>query len=126
MLDRIATAVTLRNRGVNIPKVVCKICGAADETAVHILLQCNYAKRVWEEITNWIKIPIIDTDGDLKKLMKDINDIQRNWKIKKVIHAVTIQTLWSLWRARNDKVFKGKHEGLQIIVEDIKELPTKV
>ncbi|XP_021995540.1 uncharacterized protein LOC110892697 [Helianthus annuus] len=101
--DKIPSAVALRHRGVNIPDVTCKICGAAEETTDHILVSCNYATRIWEMITNWVKIPKVNSDGNVKDVLKEMNEIHRNGKIKKVIHAITIQTMWSLWRARNDK-----------------------
>ncbi|XP_022004181.1 uncharacterized protein LOC110901683 [Helianthus annuus] len=49
--EKIPTASALAHRGMNLAGTICKTCGAAEETAVHILLQCNFAKRVWEEMT---------------------------------------------------------------------------
>ncbi|KAJ0941285.1 hypothetical protein HanRHA438_Chr02g0092791 [Helianthus annuus] len=101
--------------------LTCKTCGAANETAVHILLSCNFAKRIWEAITNWLKIPMINIDGSLSELLQEVSEIQRSRKIKKVIHAVVVQTMWILWKIRNEKVFSGTQGVLQTAIEDIKE-----
>ncbi|KAJ0692910.1 hypothetical protein HanPI659440_Chr15g0591241 [Helianthus annuus] len=93
----------------------------AEEIAVHVLLQCNFAKRVWEKGTTWNKIPIVNTTGNLKELLKELNEVQRNWKMRKVIHAIAVQTMWTLWKIRNNNVFKGKQGALQTTVDDIKE-----
>ncbi|XP_021979691.1 uncharacterized protein LOC110875784 [Helianthus annuus] len=42
--EKIPSATALRNRGMDLPDVTCKICGEDEELAVHILLKCNFAK----------------------------------------------------------------------------------
>ncbi|KAM0012127.1 putative EF-hand domain, reverse transcriptase zinc-binding domain-containing protein [Helianthus debilis subsp. tardiflorus] len=43
--EKIASAMALRNRGINLLDTICKTCGAAEESAVHVLLRCNFAKK---------------------------------------------------------------------------------
>ncbi|MFS7952854.1 hypothetical protein Hanom_Chr07g00611811 [Helianthus anomalus] len=102
----------------NLPDVMCKTCGAAEETAVHILIGCNFAKRVWEEITSWLKIPMVNTGRNISELLLEISEMPRSRNVRKAIHAVVIQTLW---KTRNDRFFKGKQGVIQTVVEDIKE-----
>ncbi|XP_021980505.1 uncharacterized protein LOC110876648 [Helianthus annuus] len=105
--EKVPTEAALRDRGMNLPDVICKTCGAAEETAGSCFTT--------------IKIPMVNTAGNLKELLKELNKVQRNWKIRKAIHAIAVQTMWTLWRVRNDNVFKGKQAAIQITVEDIKE-----
>ncbi|MFS7931602.1 hypothetical protein Hanom_Chr04g00357861 [Helianthus anomalus] len=99
----------------------CKTCGAVEESAAHILLQCNFAKRVWEKITSWIRIPMVNTDGNLKELLLDLNDLNRGRRMKKAIHAIAIQSMWTLFRARNQEIFGERQNTMQTVIAAIKE-----
>ncbi|KAJ0534347.1 putative reverse transcriptase zinc-binding domain-containing protein [Helianthus annuus] len=103
--EKVPTAATLRSRGMNHPDMTCKTCGAADETAAHVFIQCNFAKIIWEKIVTWIRIPLVNTDGSIKELLQELNDLQRSQNLRKAIHAIAIQTMWLLWKAMNEKVF---------------------
>ncbi|KAF5807902.1 hypothetical protein HanXRQr2_Chr04g0139321 [Helianthus annuus] len=48
-------------------------------------------------------------------------DLQRSRNKRKVIHAIVLQTVWWLWKTRNEKVFRGKLGVIQRIIEEIKE-----
>ncbi|XP_021991913.1 uncharacterized protein LOC110888710 [Helianthus annuus] len=76
--EKILSAVALRSRGMNQIQVICKTCGAAEETADHILLGCNFARRIWEPITFWLKIPMVNTEGSIAELLQEISDIPRS------------------------------------------------
>ncbi|XP_021979327.1 uncharacterized protein LOC110875436 [Helianthus annuus] len=86
--ERIPTATALRHRGMNLSETICKTCGAAEESAAHVLLQCNLAKRVWEKITMWIRIPMVNTDGNLKELLSELNEMNCSRKMRKVIQQL--------------------------------------
>ncbi|XP_021971356.1 uncharacterized protein LOC110866517 [Helianthus annuus] len=119
--ERIPSAVALRSRVMSLQAVTCKTCGAADETASHILVSCNLAKRVWEEVTKWTKLPMVNTAGSIAELLQVIMDSQRSQKERKVLHAIAIQTMWSLWKTRNAKIFAGRQRTNQMIIEEIKD-----
>ncbi|XP_022007305.1 uncharacterized protein LOC110906490 [Helianthus annuus] len=106
--EKVPTATTLRNRGMNLPDVICKTCGAADKTAAHVLIQCNFTKRIWEKIINWTGIPMVNTEGSIKDLLQELNELQRSKNVRKAIHVIAIQTMWLLWKNRNEKVFSNK------------------
>ncbi|MFS7939565.1 putative reverse transcriptase zinc-binding domain-containing protein [Helianthus anomalus] len=118
--EKIPSATALRNKGMNQIEVTCKTCGAVEESAVHILLRCNFAKRVWEAITKWLRIPMVNIDGNLKELLQEILELHRSRNVRKAIHATVIQTMWILWKTRNEKLFKGKQSVIQTVIEDIK------
>ncbi|XP_021984692.1 uncharacterized protein LOC110880478 [Helianthus annuus] len=92
--EKIASAKAPRSRGLNLPDIVYKTCGADEESAVHILLKCNFAKRTWEQVTSWLKIPMVNVNDSLKDILLEINEIQRSKGMRKAIYAATIQTMW--------------------------------
>ncbi|XP_021979110.1 uncharacterized protein LOC110875222 [Helianthus annuus] len=121
MDNKIPSAVALRDRGVNLQEVSCKICGAGDESAEHILLHCNLAARVWEAVKDWTKTRWVNTNGSIAELLQSILDGQMGSHRRKMLHTIAIQAMWILWKNRNEKVFTGKLKPAQIIIEDIKD-----
>ncbi|XVF82802.1 hypothetical protein PTKIN_Ptkin16aG0079100 [Pterospermum kingtungense] len=55
----IPTACNLSSKGFTIDRE-CRVCGSGDETVVHLLLDCVFARAVWSmvdaSITGWIKL----------------------------------------------------------------------
>ncbi|XP_035839067.1 uncharacterized protein LOC118486611 [Helianthus annuus] len=121
IVEKIPSAVALRNRGMNIQDVMCKICDECEETAVHILLRCNFAKRVWSEVTKWTKTPMVNTEGNLTDVLQVFLDSQRCRNVKKCLHAIAVQSMWKLWINRNDRIFAGRNRSVQMIMEEIKD-----
>ncbi|XP_022019525.1 uncharacterized protein LOC110919563 [Helianthus annuus] len=114
--EKIPSVVALRNRGMNIQDVRCKICGAEDETAGHILLRCNLAKRIWEALSMWTRFPMLNTVDSVSKLLQLILESHRSRLVRKLLHAIAIQSMWIMWKNRI-----GRQRALQMIDEDIKD-----
>ncbi|XP_022024154.1 uncharacterized protein LOC110924459 [Helianthus annuus] len=119
--NKIPSAVALRDRGINLQEVTCKICGAGDESAEHILLRCNLAARVWEAVKDWTKTQSVNINGSIGELLQSILEGQRSRHRRKMLHAIAIQSMWILWKNRNEKVFTGKLRSAQMIIGDIKD-----
>ncbi|XP_022008041.1 uncharacterized protein LOC110907357 [Helianthus annuus] len=119
--NRIPTANALKRRGMILNDYNCKICGASEETADHVLIQCSFAEQIWSEVFAWLKIQVAYRNVTIQQLMQEINEIQRSRNVTKAIHTVVIQTSWKLWRVRNAKIFENKASAIQTTVEQIKE-----
>ncbi|XP_021980285.1 uncharacterized protein LOC110876420 [Helianthus annuus] len=119
--NKIPSVVALRDRGINLQDVTCKICGARDESAEHILLSCNLAARLWEAVKNWTKTQSVNINGSIAELLQSILEGQRSRHRRKMLHAIAIQSMWILWKNINEKVFTGKLRSAQMIIEDIKD-----
>ena len=60
-LDRVPTKTNLAKRGllgVNDYKR-CVFCGSADETVVHLFMQCEIISKVWREVMHWLNFNFI-------------------------------------------------------------------
>ncbi|KAD2394360.1 hypothetical protein E3N88_41337 [Mikania micrantha] len=94
------------NWGVDVGSVLCPNCGMVAETSDHLLVKCMAARAIWWQVCRWVKLPIpasLETGGTLDY----INTNSRENKMKKVINLVFQATLWRIWLARNEKIFKG-------------------
>ncbi|KAJ0519950.1 putative reverse transcriptase zinc-binding domain-containing protein [Helianthus annuus] len=99
----------------------CRLCDIEEETADHVLLECTFAKQIWEAILGWLKCSEIIFSESLKQVLQGVSELQRGRNKRKIIHAIVLETIWKLWKVRNDKIFNGKSGVIQSVIEDIKE-----
>ncbi|XP_076901498.1 uncharacterized protein LOC143555919 [Bidens hawaiensis] len=108
-----------RHVGVNI--VACPLCGDHEETVEHLFVACGFAQVIWTVVAQWCKIQDMFAFS-----YKDILDIhkyeKRSVKWKKVVNAINITTIWSIWKARNDTVFENKEALIQRTIGEIKAI----
>ncbi|KAJ0927467.1 putative reverse transcriptase zinc-binding domain-containing protein [Helianthus annuus] len=53
--DRVPTRAALGRRNINIPSLLCPICGTLPETDEHLFVSCGFAQSVWAVISQWCK-----------------------------------------------------------------------
>ncbi|KAJ0450914.1 putative RNA-directed DNA polymerase [Helianthus annuus] len=116
---RIPTKIALASRGIQVGSTVCKVCGAAPETADHIFIQCLFAKEVWLLLWSWMYTPGRNHNESLKTRLLEKQDWPR--RKERIIYAIHLLAVWSLWKNRNYKVFNDSNATPSKIVEDIKE-----
>ncbi|KAI3749677.1 hypothetical protein L2E82_20293 [Cichorium intybus] len=117
VLGRIPSADALSSRGVPVLSVSCGMCGEV-ETADHILISCRLASRVREWIYRWCGISFFSPTSSWSLL-----DFVKNWGMcpkKRLLLTMIIYGLfWSLWKARNDRVFKKRIASASWIFDDV-------
>jgi hypothetical protein len=123
LLNRIPTKSNLSVRQVLAPdtSLDCVMCLGELESANHMFLHCQFAMKVWENVMRWLGFHFMippnlfilweNWDG-VSGVKKMCNGFRMIW------HAV----VWSLWRARNDRIFNNKIGEVDALVEDIKVL----
>ena len=93
------------NKRFNVDNQMCSWCNIDREDQDHILWTCQGAREVWESVSGWweIRLPPSFFQGNLEVVLGTVTDAMsaQSWEI--TISA----TLWSLWLARNDRVFNN-------------------
>ncbi|XP_023759766.1 uncharacterized protein LOC111908165 [Lactuca sativa] len=104
-MGRIPVAVELAKRGVVPENLTCPMCNEYEEDSNHVLVDCSYARSVCEGVSRWCNIQL----GPLHTV-KDVLGSISQWgvckKRRRIILAIYYGTLWSLWKTRNEMVFK--------------------
>lgn len=120
-LGRIPTAEALIKRGVRLPSSICSSCNSNIECYNHLLVDCDLAMNVWSLIKQWhgIHSAVAKDIVDALNLIEAWGDNYR--KIRRIA-IIVYGTLWSLWKARNDRVFKKVVHSPTKITESIKNL----
>ncbi|XP_022019040.1 uncharacterized protein LOC110919072 [Helianthus annuus] len=111
VLDRIPTRVALRKRNISVGSDLCVLCGDGIETVDHLFSACNKSLRVWERLSEWMKIPHIYAFSifDLLEVHKGVDG---DYKAKDIVKGLILVTCWAIWKARNAKNFSdGKGDS---------------
>ncbi|KAJ0547200.1 putative reverse transcriptase zinc-binding domain-containing protein [Helianthus annuus] len=119
MVERLPTRSALQLKGIQPASITCPLCNEVPETCEHLFVSCQFAQMVCIVIVQWCKIPNFLTFSMLDLIQ--INDLLTgSTKRKKLIHAITLVYLWSIWRMRNKVVFEQTPILVPVVVEEIK------
>lgn len=122
---KVLTAENLKKRGILGPSR-CPNCCQAEETMQHLFIDCQVAVKCWKDMASvgevdWDPKPsIAETVYNWKKLCP--------WKSKKskltqrIWNTIPLTLLWSIWLARNKKVFQDKGYNIRIMCHKAKSL----
>ncbi|KAL4581751.1 hypothetical protein LXL04_006279 [Taraxacum kok-saghyz] len=92
-------------------------CQQVEEDIEHAFFTCAHVRKVWTWFGNWIRwgknIP-----SDFRSLMENINSGSNDRKTRKLHKALAYTVLWTIWKSRNEVVFKnGKANAMQVADE---------
>ncbi|CAN1187375.1 Putative ribonuclease H protein At1g65750 [Linum perenne] len=99
--NKLLTNVARRSRGLSADEL-CSRCGTEEETCIHVLRDCDFAKATWTEVGGF------DINGDGWK--QRATDWFNEYLGSKESLRFGIMC-WYLWKARNERLFAGSLEG---------------
>ncbi|XP_021866236.1 uncharacterized protein [Spinacia oleracea] len=108
------SCTNLRARGVELD-VMCKSCLAHEETLEHLFRDCEQIKRIWS--TGQIGLRINNSGSSLSEWVRHYLWFFSKTEDGRDEKLVTfVATLWSIWKARNELIFRdGKTTPTQIM-----------
>ena len=119
-MGRIPSAVALSRRGIlNNNNTTCSFCNQGEECADHILVNCTFAKTVLEWILKWC-----DIRGASFCTVSEILDYAAGWgncpKKRRILQTIIQGTLWSIWKARNERLFGNRRIPPTVVADIVK------
>lgn len=107
-MDHIPTATGLAKRGIPTTSTTCPLCHNGDENANHLLVSCSFVQNILEWILSWCGIAPrrFTTVVELVNFAATWGNCTRK---RKIFIAICYGFLWSVWKARNDKMFFKVH-----------------
>ncbi|XP_058726594.1 uncharacterized protein LOC131597954 [Vicia villosa] len=120
MLNRLATKDQLAKRNIirNEADKVCIVCNSADENRDHLLFFCIMSRNVWRNVTLWLGMNDLDglVGGDhFEKFCKFQHRSLKKKKQKQILAMFWMASVWSMWIARNNAIFRG----IPCVLDDI-------
>ncbi|PNX76224.1 ribonuclease H [Trifolium pratense] len=124
--NRVPTKYNLLLRGIlnNDSEGCCVWCGNR-ETANHLFLHCPTMFVVWYEIFKWLGVVVVVMPPNLFFLFDCFMVLAKTKKERKGLLLVWHSVIWSIWRARNNHIFKNKVVEPREIVDEVKVLSWK-
>ncbi|KAJ0470773.1 putative reverse transcriptase zinc-binding domain-containing protein [Helianthus annuus] len=116
-LQRIPSKMGLNYRGIGVDNLMCSRCGLMEESVMHILWDCFFAKSVWRTIFTWVKITFPNKVSSVRKLLAKAEEML--WK--KTIGAILQVAACEIWKARNEKTFNERQIHYERTMDIIKE-----
>ncbi|XP_028077486.1 uncharacterized protein LOC114279450 [Camellia sinensis] len=92
---------------------------APEESTVHLLVHYYYSWRIWSDIVNWWGILWVSS-GSIQEMLVWWFGQKRQHLGRVIWEALPLAILWTIWIARNDKVFNSKEPNWVDLVENIK------
>jgi len=89
------------------------LCERNLETAVHLFIECPYARRVWTLVATWSKPSSWTDHHDMEEWFMAITNDGT-----KAAHSLAILTTWHIWKERNARVFNGNRGAEQTRIKD--------
>jgi len=94
------------------------------ETALHLLADCRFTRRIWDHIALWVQEPL------LKPSNWRIANTAFEWWInitttagmpRKAIRSLALLIMWVLWNECNARIFNRKESSFISVIGKIKE-----
>jgi hypothetical protein len=100
------TADRLQRKGLPHP-MVCPLCDQEQETILHLLCSCSFARQFWHIIFSALRIGHLTPTKEAGSFVDWWDKVQRRVykQIRKGIHSLIILGTWCLWLHRNKAVF---------------------
>lgn len=102
--DRLATDENMKLRG-QVGVSMCYLCGMAEESSDHLLLQCDDARSLWIWLGGILQVSI-----DISSVSNIFASCSKSWssEMRDVVNSVFIHILWIIRHFRNLLKFKNK------------------
>jgi len=106
MKDRILTMKNLRKRNaLGHRHTLCTFCNQHEETTDHLLLRCKWVRKVWLPLENLFGLDsrprTVEAAWTTWRKRAVPSDIREAWDM------CSTAIFWSIWRERNDRIFRG-------------------
>jgi hypothetical protein len=125
LLDRIQTKDNLmKRRIIDVQQGHCVKCMMGTETALHLFLHCNYAAKIWYDVTRWLGFTIILPSNIVSSLAILLN-CAKNKNEKVGLCLIWSTLVCVVWNARNNHIFNNAMATSEDLVEEVKILSWK-
>ncbi|KAF4404136.1 hypothetical protein G4B88_014592 [Cannabis sativa] len=99
-----------------IPTDMCPVCCTVMETHTHVFTICCHTQRVIQEVMSWCGVFCWPNNINLW-LSRPSNNLS-----DRILNAVVLATLYSVWKSRNGCIFEFKCKAAGSLSREIKEL----
>ena len=108
-------------RGIQIDSPICSFCNNAEEDVMHVLWNCPFAVTVWEWVLKWCGLQK-PTANSISDVLKAMDQVDGSAKKRKDMTAICYDTMWMIWKARCDWIFKKRRHSPTKVADEVKSI----
>ncbi|GJY28671.1 RNA-directed DNA polymerase, eukaryota, reverse transcriptase zinc-binding domain protein [Tanacetum coccineum] len=117
-LDSLPTRFNLYRRGLDIPSILCPICGKAAETTSHIFFSCSMARDIYRKISTWWDIILVKVSS-FEEWSVWLSSIRLQGLRLEVLEGVFFIIWWLVWNFRNKLIFGVSSPLMATLFDDV-------
>ncbi|GKV44689.1 hypothetical protein SLEP1_g51849 [Rubroshorea leprosula] len=116
--NKIPTRSNLFKRGIlkNPEECKCIFYGVENEDSNHLFIHCKIASDLWRDCYKWWGIRTVQ-DKDCKKVFEQHPNVAKMTTKKIGWECIWFTVTWTIWLARNEKIFKQKEVDRRKLLE---------
>jgi hypothetical protein len=119
--DKLPTKLNLFARGcLRNDSLLCFVGCDAIEDIHHLFLHCPVFGAVWSGIISWLGITWVPPDNAILVASQFCGAHGFCKNIRTSFQAIWLASIWSIWKARNDRVFNGTAITVDRLIFSIK------
>jgi hypothetical protein len=123
LLEKLPTREALFDKGIiiNSTDKNCAFCSNHGESIAHVFIHCNLSTNVWRRIFIWMGLNF-NNSNSVQEHFLIFGDLIKSKATKvniKHCHTNWLATMWCLWRARNNIVFREDRVTIDSLVDQI-------
>ena len=118
--ERLAVKETLNRMGMGNGILTFEVCKLENEPATHALVNCYFAKDIWNSIRVWWNLSMCNGTSIEDVLLWLQND-GKNSLEKRALNVIGVVALVRLWHHRNEATFNNRSKKTEAIFLQIQK-----
>lgn len=96
----------------------CVLCDSnCIESAYHLFFQCDFARRIWDGITQYLGSHILVNSGSIELTwIRSAHQFRHNSTARTRWQVFFTAVCWAIWKQRNSTIFEGKRMPPDMVV----------
>ncbi|GJY32108.1 RNA-directed DNA polymerase, eukaryota [Tanacetum coccineum] len=120
-LDKLPMRLNLSFRGIDIPSIICPICSIAGESSSYIFFNCHVARDLLGKVARWWELELLDIHA-YKDWLSWFITLRLSKRLKDILEGVFYTLWWSIWRFRNQVVFRSSRPRLDSLFDEVVQM----
>uniref|UniRef100_A0A0A9GPV4 Reverse transcriptase zinc-binding domain-containing protein n=1 Tax=Arundo donax TaxID=35708 RepID=A0A0A9GPV4_ARUDO len=119
--NRVWTADRLQQRGWP-NNYFCALCQRNLETGHHMMVECPVVQQIWSSVAAWVNCNTLAPSHWI--IQSSIQDWYASLAPRNAANgtrSLALLTIWSIWRERNNRIFKSNVRPVHLVVSEIQD-----
>ncbi|KAK4737621.1 hypothetical protein R3W88_001318 [Solanum pinnatisectum] len=118
LYKKLATVGRLAKWGVEVSKT-CVLCLNKEMTIEHLIVQCQYARYLWERLVTWTQQHSVTPANWDQFIQWSIQHGKGKARATQIFKIIFVECVYGVWIERNNTIFKKKRQTTVSVAKEI-------